>query len=81
MYHHPSGAGKYEEVCTTLRCSYSKLKPKATHFNTTEGRWVCFPCAQEANRHSTQTSMKYGFPEIKRPCISSQEYMMAVLLA
>ena len=79
MYH-CTDAGKYEEVCTTLRCSYSKLKPMATHFDMIEGRWVCFPCAQEANRRAVNSIRKYGFSE-KRPCISSQEYMMAVLLA
>ena len=79
MYHHSSGAGKQEEVCTTLRCSFSKRQPKATHFNTTEGRWVCFPCAQVANRNSTQQSLKYGWTE-KRPCISGKEYMLKLLM-
>ncbi len=79
MYHHSTDAGKYEEVCTSIRCTFSKLKPKATHFNMTEGKWVCFPCAQEANRNATQQSLKYGWTE-KRSCISGKEYMLKVLM-
>jgi len=78
MYH-CTDAGKYEEVCTTLQCGFGKLKPKATHFDMLEGRWVCFPCAQEANRRAINSTLKYGFSE-GRACISSKEYMIKVLM-
>jgi len=81
MYHHSTDAGKYEEVCTSIRCTFSKLEPKATHFNMTEGKWVCFPCAQEANRNSAQINARFNLAMGNtRPCISSKEYMIKVLM-
>lgn len=81
MYHHSTDAGKYEEVCTSIRCTFSKLMPKATHFNMTEGKWVCFPCAQRINASALTDATKYGGGVYtKRPCISSKEYMINVLM-
>lgn len=83
MYHHSTDAGKYEEVCTSIRCTFSKLMPKATHFNMTEGKWVCFPCAQRINADAVSIATKFGGVNTvytKRPCISSKEYMIKVLM-
>ncbi len=80
MYHHSTDAGKYEEVCTSIRCTFSKLKPKATHFNMNDGKWVCFPCAQEANRNSAQINARFKLTMTERPCISGKEYMLKVLM-
>lgn len=72
MYHHAE-AGTLDGVCTRMRCQYSKIKPRATHFNTSEGKWVCFPCAQRINSEA----LAYG---AKRPCISGKEYMLRVIM-
>lgn len=79
MYHH-SDAGTLDGVCTGMRCQWSKIKPRATHFNMTEGKWVCFPCAQEANRNSAQINARFKLTMTKRPCISGKEYMLKVLM-
>lgn len=81
MYHHSTDAGKYEEVCTANMCRYGKIKPKATHFNMAEGKWVCFPCAQRINANAVSIATKYrdGI-YTTRPCISSKEYMIKVLM-
>ena len=78
MYH-CQDAGTLDGVCTTMRCQYSKMKPRATHFNMTEGRWVCFPCAQEANRGYVRFATRYGMADT-RPCISGKEYMLRVIM-
>jgi hypothetical protein len=71
--------------CATIRCSYGKLKPKATWFNTSNGNWVCFTCAQEANRTMMQQRMKYAgklVHEMPPPvCIPAQEYVLKLLSA
>ena len=71
--------------CSTIRCSYSKLKPKATWFHTQQGKWVCFTCAQEANRTMMQQRMKYAamsYIEMPPPpCITAQDYVLKLLSA
>ena len=66
-------------VCTSVRCTYSKLKPKATWLNTQERRWVCFQCAQEANRAMMQQRMKYGGLSTSPVCITAQDYTFRLL--
>jgi hypothetical protein len=69
--------------CATIRCSYGRIKPKATWYNTTNGSWVCFTCAQEANRAAMQMRMKYGgkpiHPAPPPVCITAQEYVLKLL--
>lgn len=60
-------------VCTEIRCRYGR-KPVATWFNTSNGKWVCYPCAISINTKA----MQY---QIKRPCISSKEHILALLKA
>ena len=82
MYHHAE-SGTLDGVCTGMRCQWSKLQPKATHFNMTEGKWVCFPCAQRINADAVSIATKFGGVNTvytKRPCISSKEYMIKVLM-
>ena len=66
-------------VCTSIRCTYNKLKPKATWLNTQERRWVCFQCAQEANRTLMQQRLKYGGLATSPVCIPAQEYTFRLL--
>ena len=81
MYHHAE-SGTLDGVCTGMRCQWSKLQPKATHFNMTEGKWVCFPCAQRINSEVVSFQTRYGEMTLptKRPCISGKEYMLKVLM-
>lgn len=76
-----SESGKLDGVCTTVMCQYIKIKPKATHLNMDEGKWVCFPCAQRINGATLAKYTKYGaVHNYKRPCISGKEYMLKVLM-
>ena len=66
--------GKMDGVCTTPRCGSSKVQPKSNFYNLSEGRWVCFWCAQQANAQAR----KFG---IRKQCISSRERMLSLLMA
>jgi hypothetical protein len=69
-------------TCSTIRCSYGRIKPKATWYNTTNGNWVCFTCAQEANRNAMQMRLKYGGTpdrQVPPPCITAQEHTFKLL--
>jgi hypothetical protein len=74
--------GEMDGTCSTIRCSYGRIKPKATWYNTTNGSWVCFTCAQEANRNAMQMRLKYGgagSPLPPQVCIPAQEYVLKLL--
>lgn len=65
--------------CSSIRCQYGRLKPKATWINTFEGKWYCFQCAQDFNRGAMQLSMKYGGVVGKKVCIPGEEYVLQLL--
>ena len=76
--------GTMDGECMELRCNgWNKpTKPRATYYNTTRSKWVCFECAQKANAEALQGFRRFqnktldGF---KRPCITSQERVIQVL--
>ena len=77
--------GEMDGPCTSIRCNYGRrnMPPKATWFHTSEGRWVCFTCAQDANRAMMQMRMKYASQPIREMpppvCIPAQEYVLKLL--
>jgi hypothetical protein len=71
--------------CTSLKCKYVRKSsnPKASWFNTRERKWVCFTCAQEANRDMMQRRIKYADQRINEMpppvCITAQEYTFRLI--
>lgn len=63
----------YGDVCANLRCTYSRLKPIGTWYDTLEECWVCFPCAQARNRDG----IRYGFT--KPQCIDHKKHLFSLL--
>lgn len=61
-------------VCTTVRCQYSKIKPRADFWHIGDKRWVCMTCAQEENRRGINKSFGNY-----RPCISGREHLINTL--
>ena len=69
--------GTLHGPCTTFRCRIlSKVKPRSTHFNRREKRWVCVWCAQQEN--GKELGLKIARDKLS--CISGQQYVYEELL-
>lgn len=78
-----AGEGEMDGECTSVTHFHNRQKPKATHYDKGQHRWVCFTCAQNRNRELMQISQKLGgaVDTKKSGCVSARDRMLEILMS
>ena len=69
--------GEMDGPCTSVAHYGSNKNHKATFFDKSQSRWVCFTCAQQRNRTLLQSKVD----PTQVGCVSGRDYMLSILLA
>lgn len=67
--------GEMDGECTTV-FHVKATTHRATHYDRSQQRWVCFTCAQQRNRELIQR----GVDTKIAGCVSSRDYMLELLM-